>query len=134
MLAEYENVRENLKKVLNIKGWDGRWYRRAFTDEGEVIGSIENEECKIDSISQSWAIISGAGDNDKKYICMESLETHLIDKENGIIKLLDPPFDKGKLDPGYIKAYMPGVRENGGQYTHRCYLGYLCRSNFRIWR
>lgn len=81
-------------------------------------GSIENEECRIDSISQSWGIISNAADNDKKYISMESLENHLIDKENGIIKLLDPPFNKTKIQPGYIKAYLPGVRENGGQYTH----------------
>ena len=81
-------------------------------------GSIENEECRIDSISQSWGVISDAADNDKKYISMQSLENHLIDTENGIIKLLDPPFNKTKLEPGYIKAYLPGVRENGGQYTH----------------
>lgn len=81
-------------------------------------GSMENDECRIDSIAQSWSIISGAGDNDKKYISIESLENHLVDKENGIIKLLDPPFEKGKLNPGYIKSYLPGVRENGGQYTH----------------
>ena len=79
---------------------------------------MENEECRIDSISQSWGVISNAADNDKKYISMESLENHLIDTENGIIKLLDPPFNKTKLEPGYIKAYLPGVRENGGQYTH----------------
>lgn len=81
-------------------------------------GSMENDECRIDSIAQSWSIISNAGDNDKKYISLESLENHLIDRENGIIKLLDPPFEKGKLNPGYIKSYVPGVRENGGQYTH----------------
>ena len=81
-------------------------------------GTIQNEECKIDSIAQSWATISNAGDNDKKYISMESLENHLVDKENGIIKLLDPPFEKSNLEPGYIKAYLPGTRENGGQYTH----------------
>ena len=81
-------------------------------------GSIQNNECRIDGISQSWATISGAGDNDKKYISMESLENHLVDKENGLIKLLDPPFENGKLEPGYIKAYVPGTRENGGQYTH----------------
>lgn len=85
---------------------------------GEPIGSIENEECRIDSISQSWGVISEAADNDKKYISMEALENHLVDKENGIIKLLDPPFNKSKIEPGYIKAYLPGVRENGGQYTH----------------
>ena len=84
----------------------------------KYFGSIQNEECKIDGISQSWATISGAGDNDKKYISLESLENHLIDKENGLIKLLDPPFENGKLKPGYIKAYVPGTRENGGQYTH----------------
>ena len=85
---------------------------------GVSFGSMENDECRIDSIAQSWSVISNAGDNDKKYISMESLENHLVDKENGIIKLLDPPFEKGKLEPGYIKAYLPGVRENGGQYTH----------------
>lgn len=81
-------------------------------------GSLQNEECKIDSIAQSWSVISNMGDNDKKYISMESLENHLVDTENGIIKLLDPPFEKGILEPGYIKAYLPGTRENGGQYTH----------------
>lgn len=115
---KYIEIRDNLKKALNTNGWDGRWFKRAFTDDGEPIGSIENEECRIDSISQSWGVISGAADNDKKYISMESLENHLIDKENGIIKLLDPPFNKTKIEPGYIKAYLPGVRENGGQYTH----------------
>lgn len=87
-------------------------------DDGNVLGSMENDECRIDSISQSWSTISNAGDNDKKYISIESLENHLVDRENGIIKLLDPPFEKGKLEPGYIKSYLPGVRENGGQYTH----------------
>lgn len=115
---KYEEIKSKLKKALNTKGWDGRWYKRAFTDDGDVLGSIENEECRIDSIAQSWSVISKAGDNDKKYISMESLENHLVDKENGIIKLLDPPFEKSKLEPGYIKAYLPGVRENGGQYTH----------------
>ncbi len=119
-VEKYKSVKENLKKALNTAGWDGRWFKRAFTDDGEPIGSIENEECRIDSISQSWGVISGAADNDKKYISMESLENHLIDKENGIIKLLDPPFNKTKMEPGYIKAYLPGVRENGGQYTHVC--------------
>lgn len=116
--SKYEQVLEELKRALNNNAWDGRWYKRAFTDNGETLGSLQNEECKIDSISQSWSVISGAGDNDKKYIAMESLENHLIDKEVGIIKLLDPPFEKSKLEPGYIKAYLPGTRENGGQYTH----------------
>ena len=117
-VEKYKNIMIDLKRALNTAGWDGRWYRRAYTDNGEVLGSIQNEECRIDSIAQSWATISGAGDNDKKYISMESLEKHLVDKENGIIKLLDPPFEKSKLEPGYIKSYLPGTRENGGQYTH----------------
>ena len=109
-----------LQYNLNTNAWDGRWYKRAFSDDGSVYGSMENEECRIDSISQSWSVISEAGDKDKIYSAMDSLENHLVDKENGIIKLLDPPFEKGKLKPGYIKAYLPGVRENGGQYTHEC--------------
>ena len=115
---KYEIIIENLRKALNTNAWDGRWYKRAFTDNGDILGTIQNEECKIDSIAQSWSVISGAGDNDKKFISMESLENHLVDRENGIIKLLDPPFEKSKLEPGYIKAYLPGTRENGGQYTH----------------
>ena len=119
-ISRYKNMMEQLKRALNTNGWDGRWYKRAFMDDGNILGSMENDECRIDSIAQSWSVISEAGDNDKKYISMESLENHLVDRENGIIKLLDPPFEKGKLEPGYIKAYLPGVRENGGQYTHVC--------------
>ena len=115
---DYGKIKNDLKKALNTNGWDGRWYKRAFMDDGNILGSMENDECRIDGISQSWSVISNAGDNDKKYISMQSLETHLINREIGIIKLLDPPFYKGKLEPGYIKAYLPGVRENGGQYTH----------------
>ena len=117
-VQKYKRIMEDLKRHLNTNGWDGRWYKRAFMDDGNVLGSIQNEECRIDSIAQSWATISGAGDNDKKYISLNSLENHLVDKEAGIIKLLDPPFEKIKLEPGYIKAYIPGTRENGGQYTH----------------
>ena len=120
LAKKYEGIKKALKKALNTNGWDGRWYKRAFMDSGDILGSIENEECRIDSIAQSWSVISNAGDNDKKYISIDSLEKHLIDRENGIIKLLDPPFEKGRLEPGYIKAYLPGVRENGGQYTHEC--------------
>lgn len=117
-IEKYKQIMVNLKKALNSNGWDGRWFKRAYMDNGEPIGSANNEECRIDSISQSWGVISNAADNDKKYISMESLENNLIDKENGLIKLLDPPFEKSKIEPGYIKAYLPGVRENGGQYTH----------------
>ena len=118
LAQKYMTIQNHLKRALNTNGWDGRWYKRAFMDDGNILGSMENDECRIDSIAQSWSIISQAGDNDKKYISMDSLENHLVDRENGIIKLLDPPFAKGKLEPGYIKAYLPGVRENGGQYTH----------------
>ena len=114
----YCKILTDLQIALNNQGWDGRWFRRAYMDDGKILGSIENEECRIDSIAQSWSVISNAGNEDKKIIAMESLENHLVDRENGIIKLLDPPFNKGKLNPGYIKAYLPGVRENGGQYTH----------------
>ena len=81
-------------------------------------GSINSEECKIDSISQSWSVISDAGDNDKKYICMQELENNLVDRENKMIKLFWPAFERCRFNPGYIKAYPSGVRENGGQYTH----------------
>ncbi len=117
-INKYEEIKIKLKKALNTSGWDGRWFRRAYMDDGKPIGSADNEECRIDGISQSWGVISNAADNDKKYISMEALENLLIDKENGLIKLLDPPFEKSAVEPGYIKAYLPGVRENGGQYTH----------------
>ena len=119
-LNKYKEILQKLKIALNKNCWDGRWFRRAYMDDGNILGSIENEECRIDSIAQSWAVISGAGDEEKKLISIESLENHLVDKENGIIKLLDPPFYNGKINPGYIKSYLPGVRENGGQYTHVC--------------
>ena len=80
-IKKYEIIKNDLKKVLNTNGWDGRWYKRAFMDTGEVLGSSSNEECKIDSIAQSWSVISNAGDNDKKYIAMESLENYLVNKE-----------------------------------------------------
>ncbi len=118
MVEQYKQIAEQLKKNLNTNAWDGRWFKRAFADNGDVYGSMENEECRIDSIAQSWSVISGAGDKEKQKQAIESLENHLVDNESGIIKLLDPPFEKGKLEPGYIKAYVPGVRENGGQYTH----------------
>ena len=114
----FRQISDMLKKNINLNAWDGRWFKRAFCDDGKELGSIHNQECKIDSIAQSWSVISNAGDNDKKYIAMESLENHLVDKEHGIIKLLDPPFEKSPIEPGYIKSYLPGTRENGGQYTH----------------
>lgn len=133
-IEKYKKIQENLKKALNNAGWDGRWFRRAYTDEGNILGSIENEECKIDSIAQSWSVISGAGDNDKKYISMESLENYLVDKQNRVIKLLDPAFEKSKLEPGYIKAYLPGVRENRRTIHTFSNLGNYCMGYIRFWR
>jgi cellobiose phosphorylase len=115
---KYFQIAEKLKIALNTNGWDGRWYKRAYFNDGTPLGSVQNDECKIDSISQSWAVISNAGENDKKYMAMDNLDSFLVDRENMIIRLLTPPFDKTSLEPGYIKSYIPGIRENGGQYTH----------------
>ncbi len=114
----YRSRAEQLKRALNEQAWDGAWYRRAYFDDGTPLGSKENDECQIDSIAQTWAIISGAGDDDKSTQAMQAVEQHLIDDAQRIIRLLTPPFDAGKLDPGYIKGYPPGIRENGAQYTH----------------
>ncbi|MEO8231628.1 MAG: cyclic beta 1-2 glucan synthetase, partial [Ignavibacteriota bacterium] len=111
---------EALKLQMNIEqnGWDGEWYRRAYFDDGTPIGSAINQECKIDSIAQSWSVLSGAGDAKRSQMAMEALYKNLVRREHKLIQLLDPPFDKSNLNPGYIKGYVPGVRENGGQYTH----------------
>ena len=111
---EAEKLRINIRK----HAWDGEWYRRAYFDDGTPLGSHENEECKIDSIAQSWSVLSKAGDPDRMAIAMQSADKHLVRKEDGLIQLFNPPFDKSDLNPGYIKGYVPGVRENGGQYTH----------------
>lgn len=109
-----EFIRENLEK----NAWDGGWYRRAYFDNGTPLGSRENDECKIDSLAQSWSIISKAGKEERTIEAMEAVDKYLVDKNHGLIKLLAPPFDKSSLEPGYIKGYVAGVRENGGQYTH----------------
>ena len=114
----YKQIVERLRQALNTNGWDGNWYKRAFMDDGKILGSNLNEECKIDSIAQSWSVISNAGDEKKQKKALEKLEENLIDEKTGIIKLLNPPFENSNLEPGYIKSYLPGVRENGGQYTH----------------
>jgi cellobiose phosphorylase len=116
-----ELCRTEAKKIqLNIEknGWDGEWYKRAYFDNGLPLGSSGNEECQIDSISQSWAVLSGAGDIQRSRTAMESVNKRLVRTESSLVQLLDPPFDKSDLNPGYIKGYVPGVRENGGQYTH----------------
>ena len=117
-INKYIDVKNELKKNLNTIGWDGRWFKRAVTDDGIEVGSINSKECKIDGLSQSWSVISDAADNDKKYIAMNEAENYLVDKENEMIKLFTPSFKNIEFNPGYIKAYPEGVRENGGQYTH----------------
>ena len=114
----YKKTAENLRKELNSKGWDGNWYLRAFYDDGTPLGSSENEECRIDAISQSWAVITGAADESKAEKALLSAEKYLVSEQDRIIRLLTPPFDATEKNPGYIKGYIPGVRENGGQYTH----------------
>jgi cellobiose phosphorylase len=113
------NNRANLLRVaLEEHAWDGLWYRRAYFEDGTPLGSATNDECRIDSIAQPWAVISGAGDPDRARQAMMTVEEQLVRYTDGLILLFTPPFDRGRLEPGYIKGYVPGIRENGGQYTH----------------
>jgi cellobiose phosphorylase len=107
-----------LRDVLQAQAWDGEWYRRAYFDDGTPLGSSENSECRIDSIAQSWSVLSGAAPPERARQAMASLDAHLVKREAGLVQLLDPPFDHMQPSPGYIQGYVPGVRENGGQYTH----------------
>jgi cyclic beta-1,2-glucan synthetase len=107
-----------LKKALEMAGWDGGYYRRGYFDDGSPLGSNENFECQIDSIAQSWNILSGQGDPERGERAMDAVRERLVDDDAKIIRLFTPPFVKSARDPGYIKSYPPGVRENGGQYTH----------------
>jgi len=106
-----------LQQNIAQHAWDGQWYRRAYFDNGEPLGSSVNPECQIDSLPQSWAVISGAGDPNRARQALQSVDQRLVRRDAGLIQLFDPPFDKSSLNPGYIKGYIPGVRENGGQYT-----------------
>lgn len=107
-----------LRGHIEHNAWDGEWYRRAYFDDGTPLGSSKNDECQIDSISQSWSILSGAGTRERSLQAMASVDRRLVRPDAKLIQLLDPPFDHSDLNPGYIKGYVPGVRENGGQYTH----------------
>ncbi len=107
-----------LQKNLEIHGWDGKWYRRAYFDDGTILGSAQNTECRIDSVAQSWSVLSGAGEIDHARQAMSALHNNLVKPEEALVLLLNPPFEGSGLNPGYIKGYVPGVRENGGQYTH----------------
>jgi cyclic beta-1,2-glucan synthetase len=111
---EAAQVRQNIEQ----NGWDGEWYLRAYFDDGTPLGSASNPECQIDSIAQSWSVLSGATDAERSRLAMEAVDQRLVRRNDALIQLLDPPFDKSDLNPGYIKGYVPGVRENGGQYTH----------------
>mgnify|MGYP000461382858 CR=1 FL=1 len=112
------NAAAQLQQNIELHGWDGDWYRRAYFDDGTPLGSATNEECQIDSIAQSWAVLSGAADPARARRAMASVDRRLVRRDDRLIQLFDPPFDKSALEPGYIKGYAPGVRENGGQYTH----------------
>ena len=112
--SEAAQMRQNIEQ----HGWDGGWYRRAYFDDGSPLGSASNPECQIDSIAQSWSVLSGAGDATRSRMGMDAVDQRLVRRDHALIQLLDPPFDKSNLNPGYIKGYVPGVRENGGQYTH----------------
>lgn len=116
--AIYRSYIEKLKTAIEKHAWDGQWYRRAFFDDGSPLGASTNKECQIDSIAQSWAVLSGAGDPERSRQAMTAVNERLVHRGDGLIKLFTPPFDQGSADPGYIKGYVPGVRENGGQYTH----------------
>jgi cellobiose phosphorylase len=107
-----------LHQALEQHGWDGAWYRRAYFDDGTPLGTASGDECRIDSISQSWAVLSSAADPKRARLAMQAVDERLVRRKDGLVQLLDPPFDKSQLDPGYIRGYVPGVRENGGQYTH----------------
>ena len=104
--------------AIEKDGWDGAWYRRGTFDDGTLLGSASSEECRIDSIAQSWAVLSGAADPERARRAMASMTEHLVRPDPGLALLFAPPFDRTPLDPGYIKGYPPGLRENGGQYSH----------------
>jgi cellobiose phosphorylase len=109
---------QSLQAAVEPHGWDGRWFRRAYFDDGEPLGSQQNDECRIDSLSQSWAVIAQAAPPPRLRMAMQSVDDHLVRRDLRLIQLLHPAFDRSRLEPGYIKGYLPGVRENGGQYTH----------------
>jgi cellobiose phosphorylase len=133
-LIEAKKLQENIEK----NAWDGDWYLRAYFDDGTPLGSKINPECQIDSLPQSWSVISRAGDPERARRAMTAVEQRLVHQEAKAIQIFDPPFDKSMLNPGYIKGYIPGVRENGGQYTHAAVWAVmafaLLNENERAWR
>jgi cyclic beta-1,2-glucan synthetase len=118
LVSQYRQQAEAYQQALEKNGWDGQWYLRAYYDDGTPLGSAENEECQIDAIAQSWAVLSGAGKLERAQSAMQAVRERLIREEDRLLLLFSPPFDQTEQDPGYIKGYLPGIRENGGQYTH----------------
>jgi cyclic beta-1,2-glucan synthetase len=116
--GHYREAAEQLRLNLEEHAWDGQWYRRAYFDDGRPLGANENDECSIDSLAQTWAVISNAGQPERARQAMAEVDARLVRREDKMVLLLTPPFDQGSLQPGYIKGYVPGTRENGGQYTH----------------
>lgn len=116
--ARWRGTAASLLAAVEEEAWDGQWYRRAFFDDGTPLGSAENDECRIDSIAQSWAVVSGAGDRQRARQAMESVQRRLLRRDDRLLALFAPPFHRTHMDPGYVKGYLPGIRENGGQYTH----------------
>jgi cyclic beta-1,2-glucan synthetase len=116
--ATYRKHGEQLKAAIERNGWDGDWYRRAYFDDGATLGSAADEEGRIDSLSQSWAVLSGLADRTRAARAMVAVAEYLVRREDGLVLLLAPPFDRSPHNPGYIQGYPPGIRENGGQYTH----------------
>ena len=116
--ARCEAEQELLRDSLETHGWDGEWYRRGYFDDGTPLGSATRPECQIDAIAQSWAVLSGAADPERARQAMDSFDARLVMEEAGVARLFTPPFDTSEPDPGYVARLPPGVRENGGQYTH----------------
>ncbi|HEX5354300.1 MAG TPA: cyclic beta 1-2 glucan synthetase, partial [Rhodanobacteraceae bacterium] len=116
--ADLTGVAGELETMLKRHAWDGDWYLRAWNDDGVAIGSAASEECRIDSLPQSWSALAGIGDAARSERALDAVMEQLVDSDAGLVKLFTPPFDASPIDPGYIKGYVPGVRENGGQYTH----------------
>jgi cyclic beta-1,2-glucan synthetase len=114
----YGEYLEHLAQALNEGGWDGEWYRRAYYDDGTALGSKDSDECRIDALAQAWAVISEAAPPERARQALDAMEAQLVSEEEGLVRLLAPPFVDTPHDPGYIKGYVAGVRENGGQYTH----------------
>ncbi len=117
-IRRYRAHQALLRAALDYAGWDGQWYRRAYYDDGTPLGSEQNAECRIDALAQAWSVLSKAAPPARAAQAMDAVEQQLVSRDAGIIRLLTPPFDRDPHDPGYIKGYVPGIRENGGQYTH----------------